>query len=101
MPKTGLAQTKKSLPSLPTALPCVDLPDGASESQAALEDDEGLIHDGDEEDVIALTYTWVVSTFFPATYPMFFSYSTQRSRSTGTIRESGIPFTMKVNAIIQ
>ena len=50
MPKMGLARTKKLLPSLPTALPCVDLQDDASESRAAMEDDDGLVHDGDEED---------------------------------------------------
>ena len=50
MPKMGLARTKKPLPSLPRALPCVDLQDDASESQAAMEDDDGLVHDGDEGD---------------------------------------------------
>ena len=50
LPKTGIAQTKKPLSSLPTALPCVDLQDNASESQAAMEDDDALVHDGDEED---------------------------------------------------
>ena len=46
MPKTGLAQTQNLLPSLPTALPCVDLRDDASESQAAMEDHDGLVNDG-------------------------------------------------------
>ena len=50
MPKIGLAQTKKPLPYLPTALPCVDLQDDASEFQAAMEDDDGLVHNGDRED---------------------------------------------------
>ena len=45
-----LAHTKKPLPSLPTALPCVDLHNDASESQGAMEDDDGLVHDGDEDD---------------------------------------------------
>ena len=50
MPKMGLAGTKKPLPSLPTALPCLHLQDDASKFQAAMEDDDGLLHDGDEED---------------------------------------------------
>ena len=50
MPKMGLARTKKPLASLPTALPCVDLQDHTSEFQATMEDDDALVHDGDEED---------------------------------------------------
>ena len=50
MPKMGLARTKKTLPSLPTALPCVDLQDHASEFQAAMEDEDGLVRHGDKED---------------------------------------------------
>ena len=50
MLKRGLAQTKKTLPSLRTAVPCVDLQHDASEFQAAMEDNDGLVHDGDEGD---------------------------------------------------
>ena len=50
MPKKGLAQSKNPPPSLPTALPCVDLEDDASESEAAMEEDDGLVHDSHEED---------------------------------------------------
>ena len=46
----GLAQTKKPLPSLPTALPCVDLQNNASESPATMHDNDGLVQDGDEQD---------------------------------------------------
>ena len=46
----GAYGVKKPLPSLLTALPCIDLQDDASESRDAMEDDDGLVHDGDEED---------------------------------------------------